>query len=270
VQRAFDKASNSFFLPPEYASANCVFTFTAVPTISAPTTATAGTTVSITASVAWASAGCGPIKYRFTANGSVIFQGTGGLSKTITTVFSSAGTITITVRVMCSYGDSSVEYASVNVNVTPCVNNSDSVAKAVMLPWPVKAFERAATLACISGSTKSQNYTDSFKEIFFWNYPETNDPCRSVFIYDLQDILHGGIHSHPYFTSNEEYLRGNGCLDATEPLDDTQLASHNNFQTLFSGADKQWSAGKDKPIYMLVPLGGTVKRYYNGITTVLQ
>jgi YD repeat-containing protein len=121
LQRAFDKASNSFFLPPEYASANCVFTSTAVPTISAPTTAFIGVPVSITASVAWKSAGCGPVKFWFWANGSTIGQGTGALSKTISTIFSSVGNITITVRAMCSYGDSDVEYGSTAVYAEePC------------------------------------------------------------------------------------------------------------------------------------------------------
>jgi YD repeat-containing protein len=103
-QREFDKTSNSFFLPPEYTSANSVFTSTALPTVIVPTTAITGVPVNITASVAWKSAGCGPVKFRFTANGSYIGQGTGALSKTISTVFSSAGNITVTVRAMCSYG----------------------------------------------------------------------------------------------------------------------------------------------------------------------
>jgi YD repeat-containing protein len=103
-QREFDRTSNNFFLPPEYTSANSVFTSTALPTVIVPTTAITGVPVNITASVAWKSAGCGPVKFRFTANGSYIGQGTGALSKTISTVFSSAGNITVTVRAMCSYG----------------------------------------------------------------------------------------------------------------------------------------------------------------------
>jgi peptidoglycan/xylan/chitin deacetylase (PgdA/CDA1 family) len=77
-----------------------------------PTTAFVGVPVSITASVAWKSAGCGPVKFWFWANGSTIGQGTGALSKIISAVFSAAGTFTITVRAMCSYGDSNVEYES--------------------------------------------------------------------------------------------------------------------------------------------------------------
>ena len=92
----------------------------------------------------------------------------------------------------------------------------------------------------------------------------TNDPCNSPQIYDLQDILHGGIHSHPYFNSNQEYLRGLGCQGATVPLTAAQLANKNNSLQNFSGPDKTWSHGADVPIYMLVPSGGTVKRYFEG------
>jgi YD repeat-containing protein len=190
LQRAFDKASNSFFLPPEYASANCVFTSTAVPTISAPTAPVAGQPVSITASVAWASPGCGPIKYRFTANGSVIFQGTGGLSKTISTIFSSVGNITITVRVMCSYGDSSVEYASVVVYVAPCDPDYD---------WHINNFGPMNTSWENNFATTSaggnQRDVDGYigarpwdGEGFDGGYPYETPPSETQFLTALADI----------------------------------------------------------------------------------
>jgi hypothetical protein len=110
-----------------------------------PTTAFTGVPVSITASVAWKSPGCGLIKYRFTVNGSVIFQGTGTLSKIISTVFGTSGTFTITVRVMCSYGDSSVEYASADVSVEELITQNMTVARHEDVSFTATQFDSQAT-----------------------------------------------------------------------------------------------------------------------------
>ncbi len=117
TQRQFDKASNSFFLPPEYESVNCVTGITAYPTLNVPSTAFTGVPVNIEANVAWTTSNCGLVLYFFYANGSYIGGGVGGLSKTITHTFTSAGYFTISVSVMCTFVDSGLKSASATLPV---------------------------------------------------------------------------------------------------------------------------------------------------------
>lgn len=246
LQRAFDKASNSFFLPPEYSSANCVFTQTATPALTVPATALTGVSVNITASVGWVSAGCGPVIWRFWANSSYIGGGSGGFSKTVSTVFSSAGTYTITVSVRCSYGDSTIKQATANIDVQPdaCTGSElDNWATSYAASIPLRKYERGTSIDCVNGEPEQRLPLQQI-------YSQPGDEqCQIAVTKFSGDIA--WVHTHPQFILGETYF----CHGEEVTMSNPQMVNDYNFAAEeFSDADKAISSS-EYPGFLKTSLG---------------
>ena len=188
MQRSFDKASNSYFLPAEYASANCVYGSTATPTLSVPSTVTVGISFDITADVYWVSPNCGPVLYFFWANGTYIGGGIGGLSKSISHVFNTPGTKDILVSVICTLVDSVVRSANADVEVEDTCTLAEVTARATswLSARAVKPYERGTSFYCSNGLPVSRQTVQS-----------GDDKCTMVLPDEPGDV--GWAHLHPRF-----------------------------------------------------------------------
>ncbi len=93
TQRRFDKASNSFFLPAEYAAVNCALgCFLGSITLNIPSTVNAGSSFTIVAAASNIGPTCEAITYDWYINGAYV---PGGANGTLTTILTALGTVDI-------------------------------------------------------------------------------------------------------------------------------------------------------------------------------
>lgn len=145
MQPVFDKASNSFFLPPEYASANCEIEDFGNPWFSSvPATAIVGQTFAATVSVGWKTENC-DLFYSFYHLGSLVGSGFGGLSFTQHFTPEESGTYWITVTVACYFASSSEKYAVASVEVEELITQNITVARHDEVSFTATEFDTLAS-----------------------------------------------------------------------------------------------------------------------------
>jgi hypothetical protein len=89
------------------------------------------------------------------------------------------------------------------------------------------------------------------------------DPCALA---SKVVAIVAGAHSHPYFTSAAQFHAGIGCFGDQDPITMAELDNLNLQNQNFSnnppeaGPDDTDFALAYAPLYLLVPLGGVVKR----------
>lgn len=252
MQPNFDMASNVFFLPPEYASANCEYGNFGTPWFSSvPATATVGQAFSATVSVGWATSNCGPLFYNFFVNGSNVSSSVGGLSYTEEFTISVAGVVEIMVSVMCTFADSALKYAFAYVDVEdapPEPSCSGPGLDVFGLGYAgeisIKKYERGTSIDCVDGlpvarlplAQEWQQLGDEQCELDEFNH-ETGDVAW--------------VHTHPLLVVGEAYV----CHGESGFVQDSdQLDWLNEGFEQFSGADKQNSTSS-YPGYLHTPLG---------------
>lgn len=140
----------------------------------------------------------------------------------------------------------------------------DSAAVAVALNWPTgEPWERNVTMKCdSSGIVTYPFWSDSFGQ--FYGYP-TNDPCKSYTLAADFPERAGELHSHPYFTTTEEYNRGNGCHGDKTPRSEAFLQSMNAANEDFSGYDV--ANGEPGVHYLKTPTGQVRRRNFESWST---
>lgn len=250
LQRSFDKASNSYFLPPEYASANCVFGIVGPVSLSAPSTAYVGTTIQVTASVLWVSPNCGAPYYYFTANGQYIGDGIAGFSFDILVDILTTGTLEIVVQVICSLVDSYTKFATKFVTKLSACTNATLISGAAITRLfsyaSQQPFEAGALMYCVNGGFSFQNEsTNSYTTLPFL------DRCKmhwNGFI-PTSGLL-AALHTHPYFTAASQ-LGDCGTFEGQQTSQAVIIT--NQLNEVFSEGDNAFNALLQKPHWLRTP-----------------
>jgi hypothetical protein len=128
--------------------------------------------------------------------------------------------------------------------------------------WPPQEpFERGVSLACQNGNVTPQNFRDSFG-YYYSGFTPSNDPCGTSLNPNVSGTLLGGLHSHPYFRTPQEYMAGVTCGNVPNQQTPTisELNQLNQTNQAFGPDDGVWPASTGTPLFMRVPVGNVVKK----------
>ncbi len=260
----FDRPSNVVFLPPEYATINCVApcTFNGITlkangqqnTLIVP----AGSTVNFRATKV--GAGCARVLYTFYQDS--LFTAS-NLTGMLTRTYLVPGTYEMLATGECLGCDlfrSAYVTVIVTSSGTPVPGEPscspvviDQAAINSVFQWPKKEpYERGVTLVCAGIDVITpRNQTTS--------WTTTQDPCATA----IQPAPYwvAAAHSHPFFTTAAQYRAGVGCLRDQNVLTPTQLNQVNILNEEFSvEGDIAAFCARTQPLYMRVPIGDRVKK----------